>query len=87
MRNAVKEVGGAVQRIDNPDRRAGLACLDDAAFLKLESPARPRLRQLLADGLFGIDVGAADEIRRPLAADLQILDLAKVAEHAAAGIG
>ena len=55
MRNAVKEVGGAVQRVNSRLARQA-RFLDDAAFLKLESPARPCLRQFLADGLLGIDV-------------------------------
>ena len=87
MRDAVKEVGCAVQRIDNPDRRVRVVAFNDTAFLQHETPVRTCLGQLLADRLFRIDVGAADKIRRPLAADLKILDLAEIAEHAAAGVG
>ena len=78
MRDAVEEVGGAVERIDDPARLVGIA-LDLAAFLEQEAPVGPRVAQFLDDRLLGALVGHRDEVGRPLAADLQLLDLAEVA--------
>ena len=80
MWDAVKEVGGAVKRIDDPDWRLGIAFLDDAAFLHQEAPVRTGLCQFAADRLLGVDVGAADEVGRALPAHLQVFDLAEIAK-------
>ncbi len=78
MRNAVKEIGGAVEGIDDPARLAGLAG-DRAALLHQEAERGPRALKMLADDLLGPAVGAAHEIRRPLLRDLKLLDLAEIA--------
>src|SRR5690606_34272237 len=56
-----------------------IAPLDDAGFLEDEAEARPRLAEFLAQYLLRPVVGGGDEIGRPLARDLQLLDLAEVA--------
>ena len=81
MRDAVEEVGGAVERIDDPPRLVGIA-LDLAAFLEQHAPVGPRVAQFLDDRLLGALVGHRDEVGRALAADLQLLDLAEVAAQA-----
>ena len=83
MGNAVQEVQGAVERIDDP--AVGLvAAFAYAALLAEKAVARARALELLAHDLLGPVVGGGREIRRPLDRDLQTLDLAEVAlEHAA----
>ena len=56
--------------------------LDLAAFLEQHAPVRAGVAQLLDDRLLGALVGHGDEVGRPLAADLQLLDLAEVAAKA-----
>ena len=81
----MQEVGGAVERIDNPG--VGLVgALVAAAFLAEEAVARPRLQQFRAQDLLGAVIGGRDEIRRTLERHLQVLDLAEVALEAAAGL-
>ena len=82
MRNAVQEVGGAVERIDDPGD-GSCRCPRGAAFLAEEAVARPRLGQFLAQDFLGAPVGRGDEIGRALERDLQVLDLAEVALEAA----
>src|SRR6266702_196735 len=84
LRDAVQEVGGAVERIDDPGV-ALVAALAHAAFLADEAVTGPRLGEILVEDLFGALVGERDEIRRPLQRDLQMLDLAEIALEAAAG--
>ena len=84
MRNAVQEIGGAVERIDDP--AMGLVgAVARAAFLAEKAVARPRLGQFLAHDLLGAAVGGGDEIARPLQRHLQVLDLAEIALEAAPG--
>ena len=58
-----------------------------ARFLHEEAVARARAMQLGADDLLGAMVGGRDEIGRPLARDLQVLDLAEVALQPARRLG
>src|SRR5690349_14721016 len=61
LRDAVQEVGGAVQGIDDPG--VGLVgALARAAFLADEAIARPRLGEVLVEYLLGALVGLADEV-------------------------
>ena len=84
MRDAVQEIGGAVERIDDP--AVGLVgAVADAAFLAEEAVIRPRLGKFLAHDFLGAAVGGGDEVARPLDRDLEVLDLAEVALEAAAG--
>ena len=78
MRNSVEEVGGAIERIDDP-ARLGRIALDLAAFLEQHAPVGARVAKFLDDRLLGALVGHRDEVGRALAADLQLLDLAEVA--------
>ena len=84
MRDAVQEIGGAVERIDDP--AVGLVGAGvRAAFLAEEAVIGPRLGEVLAHDLLGAAVGGGDEIARSLQRDLQVLDLAEIALEAAAG--
>ena len=78
MRQAVQEVGGAVERIDVP-AMARVGALDDAALLHDEAVAGARLFQRVAQDLLRLAVGGGDEVARALARDLQVLDLAEIA--------
>src|SRR5262249_2106374 len=85
LRDAVQEVRGAVERIDDPGMRL-VRTLGAAAFLAEETVAGPRFRELGAQDLLGAMVGGADEIARSLDRDLEMLDLAEVALEAARGL-
>jgi hypothetical protein len=84
MRNAVQEIGRAVERIDDPAMRL-VGALARAAFLTQKAVIRSRLGELGAHDFLGAAVGGGDEIARPLERNLQVLDLAEIALEAAAG--
>ena len=84
MRDAVQEIGGAVERIDDPAMRPVGADMG-AAFLAEKAVIRPRLGELLAQDRFGAVIGGGDEIARPFHRHLQVLDLAEIALEAAPG--
>jgi hypothetical protein len=65
MRDAVEEVGRAVDRIDNPARLGRIAC-NLAGFFQQEPPVRPGLAKLLDQGLLGAAISRRDEVGRPL---------------------
>src|SRR6185503_3774191 len=78
MRNSVEEIGRSIERVDDPARLCWIA-LDRSTFLQQHAPIGPRIAKLLDNRLLGAFVGHGDEVRRPLAADLKLLDLAEVA--------
>ena len=81
----MQEIGGAVERIDDPGvGRVGAVVA--AAFLAEEAVAGPRLGQLGAQRLLGLAVGGGDEIARALERHLEVLDLAEVALERARGL-
>src|SRR5579862_2896407 len=82
MRNAVQEIGGAVERIDDPAMMR-IAAARGAALFHEEAIAGPRLRQLGLQGLLGFEIGGRDELARSLDRDLQLLDLAEIADEPA----
>src|SRR5690606_29325371 len=84
-RDAVQEVGGAVQRVDNPAVLLVVA-LHNAALLHKEGIARPRARKLSEKDLLGTAVGLADVIAGPLERDLEILHLAKITSERTPGL-
>ena len=85
VRNAVQEVGRAVERIDHPG--VGLVGpFAAAAFLAEKAVARPRLQQLGTQDFLGAMIGGGDEVRRAFERDLEMLNLAEVALQAAAGL-
>ena len=65
VRQAVQEVGGAVERVDDP-AVALVGAFDGAALLHDEAVAGPRLRQLLAQDLLRLAVGAETKSPGPL---------------------
>ena len=81
MRDAVQEVGSAVERIDNEARSRGVA-FDDAAFLHQEAPVGPRHLQLVPQCSLSPLIGLGYEIGRALLGNLQVLDLAEIAAQA-----
>ena len=83
MRNAVQEIGGAVERIDD-EAVGAVGALDLAALLHQEAVAGPGAGQLVEHDLLGAVVGGGDEIGGALDRDLQLLDLAEIAREAAA---
>ena len=84
MRDAVQEIGGAIERIDDP-AVAPIGAGVRAAFLAEEAIVGPRLGEFLAHDLLGAAVGGGDEIARALDRHLQLLDLAEVALEASPG--
>src|SRR5262249_43542215 len=76
LRNAVQEVGRAVERIDDPGMRL-VGALDLAAFLAEERVTRARGQQFFLQRIFRALVGERNEIRRALERDLQLLDFAE----------
>ena len=84
-RNAVQEIGGAIERIDDPAMGASRA-VGGAGFLGQEAIARPRLGEFLDQRLLGLPVGGGDEIARPLDRHLKVLDLAEIARQRTAGL-
>ncbi len=81
----MQEVGGAVERIDDPGM--GLVrSLDQAAFLAQEVIAGTGLGQFLHQHLLGLEVGGGDVVPRALLGDLQLGHLAEIARQAAAGL-
>ena len=74
----MKEIGGAVERIDDPGV-AGVGAGGGAAFLAEEAVARTGLGELGFERFFGLAVGGGDEIARALERHLEVLDLAEVA--------
>jgi hypothetical protein len=84
LRDAVQEVGGAIERVDDPGM-ALVSTLAVAALLTEEAIARAGLVEVRIEHLLGPLVGEADEIGGALHRDLQVLDLAEVALQAAAG--
>src|SRR6185437_14080955 len=82
MRDAVQKIGGAVQGIDDPAVMrvaAGFA----AAFLHQEAVSGPRLAEFGAQHLLRLEIGGADEIAGPLERDLELFDLAEIADESA----
>src|SRR3984957_11167470 len=84
LRDAVQEIGGAVERIDDPGV-ALVGAFARAPFLADEAVTPPRLGEVVVQHLLGALVGQGDEIRRPLQRHLEIFHLAEVTLEAAAG--
>ncbi|CEG09415.1 hypothetical protein BN961_02841 [Afipia felis] len=84
LRNAVQEVRGAVERVDDPCV-ALVGALAGAAFLAEEAIAGARLDEVVVEHLLGAAVGRRDEIGGSLQRHLKIFDFTQVALEAAAG--
>src|SRR3546814_17950913 len=80
MRDAVKEIGSAVQWIDDPAETRVLALLL-ADFLHHIAPVGSRLHQDFANVLFGLVIGGRDSIGGTFARHLTRLDLVEVTAH------
>jgi len=83
VRDSVEEIAGPVERVDDPARLAFIA-FDGSRFLHDETPARTRLAEFVIERALGAHVGLGDEIGRPLAADLEVFDLAEIAAQSPA---
>jgi hypothetical protein len=81
VRDAVQEVGGAVQRINDPARLA-LPARDLTLFFKQKPIIGARLLEDFLDRPFGRAVGIRHEIGRAFARHLQLFDLVEVAAQA-----
>jgi hypothetical protein len=81
VRDAVKEVGGAVERIDDPARLHRIA-LDLAAFFEQEAPVGPRRAQFVDQRRSARWSAIETKSAGPLRRDLQVLDLAEIAPQA-----
>ena len=81
----MQEIGGAVERIDDPAVRL-VGALAHAAFLAEKAVAGPRLAQFGEQRLLGAAVGGGDEIGRALERDLQLLQFAEIALERARGL-
>ena len=84
VRQGVKEIGGAVDRVDDPAivlRAAG----HGPALLHEKAPVRPGFLEIFADHLLGPPIGRRDEVARALDRDLKLLDLAEIAGEDAGG--
>ena len=79
----MEEIAGAIERIDDP---AGLVCIafDDTCLFHHKTPVGARIEQFVIDRAFGDTVGLGHEVRRALAAHLEVLDLAEIATQATA---
>jgi len=78
LRDAVQEIRGAVERIDDPGVRL-VGAFAASTFLAQETVTRPCLGKFGVERFFGAAVGGRDEIGRTLERDLQVLDLAEIA--------
>lgn len=77
---------GAVERINDPAVAfRTFPGRDAAALFHEKSEIGTRLGKFAAQDLLGLQVGGADEIRRPLAGDLEIFNLAKVSHETPGG--
>ena len=85
LRNAVQEVGGAVERVHDP-AMGFVVTVPAATLLAQERIAGPRLGELREQDFFGAPIGRGDEIGRSLQGHLQVFDLSEVALEASAGL-
>src|SRR5207302_2834694 len=84
LRDAVQEIRGAVERVDDPG--VGLVVAHTCpAFLADEAVTRPRLVEVAVEHLLSALVGHGNEIGRALERHLKVLDFAEVALETAAG--
>src|SRR5215469_2016926 len=84
MRDAMEEIGGAVERIDDPAMgRVGARM--SAAFFAQEAIVWPRFGEFLAHDGLGTMIRGGDKVPWAFHRDLEVLDLAEVALEAATG--
>src|SRR5262249_8749719 len=84
MRNGMEEIGGAVERIDNPAMGLVGALMRAALFAK-KAIIGARFRKFLAHNRLGAAVGGGHKIARALQRNLELFNLAEVALEATAG--
>ncbi len=85
MRDAVKEIGGAVERIDDPAVGA-VRPLDLLALLAEEAVGRAGLHELLTDDPLGLAVRLRNVVGRAFQGNLQVLYFAEIACQRLAGL-
>ena len=76
-RNAVQEVGRAIERIDDP-AMGPVRALDLFALLAEEPIGRACLQEFVLDDLFGLPVGIGHEIARAFHGNLQVLHFPEI---------
>ena len=81
----MEKIRRPVQRVDDPAPRR-IFTHGFAAFLHHQPIIGPRLLQLGAQNGFGLAVGFRDEIPRPLAGNLELFDLAEIADQRTRGL-
>ena len=85
VRHAAQEIGGAVDRIDHPQGRAGPA-LGAAAFLAEQIVLRIGAAQARAHQVLDRPVGDAHDVLHPLELDLELRAPVEVVERELAGL-
>ena len=78
MRDAVKKVARAVERVDDKARLA-LGASNLAAFFHQKAPIGTRDFEFPKNRIFGAFIGLRNEISRSLLRHLQMFDFAKIA--------
>ena len=82
MRDPVQEIGGAVERVDDP-AVVWIGSFGRALFLEQQTIAGAGAQQLGLQCALGAQIGGRDEIARALDRDLQLLDFAEIAVEGA----
>src|SRR5216683_3989523 len=82
MRDPMQEIGGAVERVDDP-AVMWIGSRGRAAFLKQETVAGTGAQQFGLQRALGAQIGGRDEIARALDRDLELLNLAEIAVEGA----
>jgi hypothetical protein len=78
MRDPVQEIGGAVERVDDP-AMVRIAAFGRAAFLQENAVARAGPHQFGLQRALCVQIGGRDKVARALDRDLQLLDFAEIA--------
>jgi hypothetical protein len=83
MRDAVHEVGGAVERVNDPRMRF-IRAFNHATFFENEAVAGASFLQFFEDNFLRAQIGIGNKVTRAFARDLQIFNFTKVATQSPA---
>ena len=84
MGNAMHEVGGAVQRVNDP-AMGFVRTFNLAAFFHQKAVSGPRGLQLFADNAFGFQIGICHEITGAFLRYLQFFNFTEITAQGTAG--